>query len=80
MKKAEDTSVRVLLECLSSFLLFEFKEEKLLDHREGIYVTLQKSTARFCKVVYYTQPSVCPRRPCRKIMLPCSYIYSEGKA
>lgn len=29
MKKAEDTSVHVLLECLSSFLLFEFKKEKL---------------------------------------------------
>lgn len=56
MKKAEDTSVHVLLECLSSFLLFEFKKEKLLNHREGIYVTLQKSTEQFSKVVYYFTP------------------------
>lgn len=80
-KKAEDTSVHVLLGCLSSFLLFEFRKEKLLDHREGICVTLQKSTARFGRVAYcFTPvPSVYPRRPCIKIMLPCSYVHPEGK-
>lgn len=61
--------------------MFEFRKEKLLDHREGIYVTLQKSTARFGKVAYYFTPvpSVYPRRPCRKVVLPCLYVHPEGK-